>query len=224
MYAGSCWPSSSRVTIQSPPDDAMPARVAACWPKLRLSQSRPHEVVRLLQLAGSRGPSRPGRSRGRAAPRPPGTECPRARRWAGPVAPARPAASAGGVRPGRSGSPPRRGARHRVARDRLARARLYSPASREGGFAHGHCTSTRVGGGAVVPERGLHRGDDPLRPRPDVHRLRAGRGRPRLLGPHLGDPPAVHQRPAGPTARPRSPAAVPSATGTGSPSRLAASW
>ena len=39
MARGSCWPSSSIVTIQSLPDDAMPASVAACWPKLRVSQT-----------------------------------------------------------------------------------------------------------------------------------------------------------------------------------------
>ena len=39
MSAGSCWPSSSMVTIQSPLEDAMPAKVAGCWPKLRLSQT-----------------------------------------------------------------------------------------------------------------------------------------------------------------------------------------
>ena len=39
MNAGSCWPSSSIVTIQSPPEEAIPARVAACCPKFRLSQT-----------------------------------------------------------------------------------------------------------------------------------------------------------------------------------------
>jgi len=39
MSAGSCCPSSSIVTIQSPLEDAMPASVAGCWPKLRLSHT-----------------------------------------------------------------------------------------------------------------------------------------------------------------------------------------
>ena len=35
MYFGSCWPSSSIVTIQSEPVDVMPASVAGCCPKFR---------------------------------------------------------------------------------------------------------------------------------------------------------------------------------------------
>ena len=38
MSAGLCWPSSSMVTIQSEIALDMPARVAACWPKLRDNQ------------------------------------------------------------------------------------------------------------------------------------------------------------------------------------------
>ena len=39
MSLGSCWPSSSIVTTQSPDVAASPAIVAACWPKFRDSQS-----------------------------------------------------------------------------------------------------------------------------------------------------------------------------------------
>ncbi|SLJ82595.1 Uncharacterised protein [Mycobacteroides abscessus subsp. abscessus] len=39
MKRGSCWPSSSIVTIQSPRATDMPAMVAASCPKLRLSHT-----------------------------------------------------------------------------------------------------------------------------------------------------------------------------------------
>ena len=49
MNLGSCWPSSSIVTIQSEPVDVIPASVAGCWPKLRASQTGRHERVLLGQ-------------------------------------------------------------------------------------------------------------------------------------------------------------------------------